>query len=67
MSSAPSAQPSDRLLRLRDVKELTGLGSSTIYRYIQSGNFPAPLKIGGFASRWKLSEVQEWISALAKQ
>lgn len=42
----------ERLLRLCDVMAMTGLGSSTIYRYIQAGTFPAPLKIGGHSARW---------------
>lgn len=58
------ANGSERLLRLNDVKLVTGLGSSTIYRYIQAGTFPAPVKIGGFAARWKSSEVQGWIAGL---
>ena len=66
MSSALSTQPSDRLLRLRDVKTKTGLGSSTIYRYIQAGTFPAPVKIGGFTSRWRESQVDAWIVALPR-
>lgn len=56
----------DRLLRLRDVKTATGLGSSTIYRYIQRGTFPAPLKVGGFSSRWRESQIHEWIEALPR-
>lgn len=57
----------ERLLRLRDVKTTTGLGSSTIYRFIQAGTFPAPLKIGGFASRWRESQIHEWIEALPRR
>ncbi len=57
---------SDRLLRLRDVTERTGLGSSTIYRYINAGTFPAPVKIGGVTARWLESEIAAWIEGLAK-
>lgn len=59
----PSA--GERLLRLRDVMDRTGLGSSTIYRYISAGRFPAPVKIGGYAARWRESDVEAWIGALA--
>lgn len=55
---------SERLLRLRDVMAQTGLGSSTIYRYIQAGTFPAPLKIGGHSARWLQSAVDGWIENL---
>lgn len=66
LSSAHSIQSGDRLLRLRDVKTKTGLGSSTIYRYIQAGTFPAPVKIGGFTARWRESQVEAWIDALPR-
>lgn len=54
----------ERLLRLREVMAMTGLGSSTIYRYIQAGTFPAPVKIGGFTSRWRESQIAAWIEDL---
>lgn len=54
----------DRLLRLREVMDQTGLGSSTIYRYIHAGTFPAPLKIGGFSARWRQSSVTTWMDGL---
>jgi prophage regulatory protein len=56
----------ERLLRLRDVKTTTGLGSSTIYRYIQAGKFPPPVKVGGFSSRWRESQIHAWIEALPR-
>lgn len=66
MQSVQSVLAGDRLLRLRDVKTKTGLGSSTIYRYIQAGTFPAPVKIGGFTARWRESQVEAWIEALPR-
>ena len=31
---------SDRLIRIREVSEITSLARSTIYKYIQDGTFP---------------------------
>lgn len=56
----------ERLLKLKEVMGITGLGSSTIYRYIQAGSFPAPLKVGGFSSRWRESQISAWIDALPR-
>ena len=36
------SETDERLLRLRDVKQKSGLGTSTIYRRIADGTFPAP-------------------------
>jgi len=54
----------ERLLRLRDVKEKTGLGSSTIYRHIANGTFPVPRRLGPNTVRWLESEIDAWIESL---
>ena len=53
----------DRLLRIGDVAKMTSLARSTIYKYIQLGEFPQ--KKGGLhrAALWRESEVQEWIAS----
>ena len=54
----------ERLLRLRDVKQKTGLGTSTIYRRIADRNFPAPRSLGPNTVRWLQSEIDAWIKSL---
>lgn len=54
----------DRLLRIADVKEKVGLGTSTIYRKISAGEFPLPVDIGGGKVRWRESAIDAWIDAL---
>ena len=54
---------SDRqsLLRIRDVRQRTGLSNSVLYRLMQHGTFPAPVKLGPRASAWVENEVASWI------
>lgn len=52
----------DRLLDLREVIALVGLGKTRIYALVRSGSFPAQCKPGGGASRWSEREVQAWIA-----
>lgn len=52
-----------RLIRLRTVRERTGLAKSTIYAFVQQGRFPRPVKLGDRSSGWAESEVDSWISA----
>ena len=51
------------LLRLPQVKARTGLSRSEIYRRVQSGDFPAPVKLGERASAWPEHEVTAWCEA----
>lgn len=52
-----------RLLRLRQVIEITGLGRDTIYRYIRAGQFPRQRRIGERASAWREDEIKDWIDS----
>jgi prophage regulatory protein len=51
-------RPKERLLRLPEVMEQTGLNRNKIY---SAKDFPSPIKIGARTSAWVESEVQEWI------
>ena len=50
-----------RLIKLKDVMSNTGLGRSTIYKYIAEGMFPKPVSLGARAVAWVESEVDDWI------
>ncbi len=50
------------LERLPTVKARTGLSRSEIYRRVQAGTFPAPIKLGERASAWDSREVARWIA-----
>lgn len=52
-----------RIIRLQDVKHSTGLGRSTIYKYISEGSFPKPVPLGDRAVGWVESEVMGWVMA----
>lgn len=50
-----------RIIRLKEVIETTGLGRSTVYKYIEDGIFPRPVPLGGRAVGWVDDEVIEWV------
>ncbi len=53
----------NKLIRLPQVRELTGLGRSTLYARIKSGGFPAPVNIGVRAVAWRADAVIAWIDS----
>ena len=53
------------LLTCRQVQERTGLSHATIYRKIRDGSFPAQLKVGAQAVRWRASDICTWIDRAA--
>ena len=53
----------DRLLRRRDVEGITGMSRASIYRLMQKGDFPRPVKVGSTAVRWKENDIAAWIES----
>lgn len=46
--------------RMRDVLRMTALSSSTLYRRIANGTFPASVSLGGAAKGWRRSDLESW-------
>jgi prophage regulatory protein len=51
-----------KIIRLKEVMNLTALGRSTIYAKMAKGEFVKSLKLGGHATGWVESEVLDWIN-----
>ncbi len=52
-----------KLLRLRQVLELTGLSRSSIYRLIDASAFPEPIRLGPRAVAWRVVDLDAWLAA----
>jgi prophage regulatory protein len=53
----------DIMLRRPEVQEITGLSRSTIYKLMQEGNFPRPVKLTGKAVAWRESVITDWLTS----
>ena len=51
-----------KLLRLPQVKSITGLSKSTIYFRISEGTFPKQIPLGPRLVVWVESDIQNWIA-----
>jgi len=56
-----------RILRKAQVKAMTGLPNSTMYKYIAEGTFPKQIRLGVRSVGWLESEILEWISKRVTQ
>jgi prophage regulatory protein len=50
-----------KIIRLNEVKALTGLPRSTLYKKISQKTFPVQVPLGHRAVGWLESDVQNWI------
>lgn len=52
-----------RIIRLKEVKTMTGLSRSTIYQYIKDDLFPSQIKLGLRCVGWTENEITQWINS----
>ena len=52
-----------RILRRKDVERLTGLSKATLYRLVNSGAFPRPVKLSPRAVGWHAQVVKAWLES----
>jgi prophage regulatory protein len=60
-------QPPRRFIKLVEVKTLTTLSTSEIYRRIAAGTFPAQVTLGPKSVAWIEAEVLAWCDSLVAQ
>ena len=58
---SPLERPVRRFIRLREVLYRTGLGRSTVYRWMDEGRFPKSVRLGGRSVAWIEHEIDEWL------
>ena len=54
----------DRMLRRREVLVRLGIGNSSLYAFMERGEFPRPRRIGPRLVAWPESEVDTYIANL---
>ena len=55
-----------KLIPIDTVCQTVGVSPATLYRLIAAGRFPAPIKIGVRAARWRSDEVRAHIERLSE-
>ena len=56
----------ERIMRIPEVVEVTGLSKTTIWRRVKSRDFPAPVRLGSLATRsvgWREGEIKRWLDS----
>lgn len=53
----------NKLIKLDQVRIMTGLSRSSIYKSIKEGNFPAQVKLGARSVSWVSNEIEEWMAS----
>jgi len=51
-------------LNVDQVAKRFGVSKDTIWRWKRQNEFPAPVKLGGTTTRWRLADIEDWESQL---
>ena len=57
------AHPNTRLISMRDVVAMTTYSRPSIYRLIDQGIFPKPVKLGAVKIAFLADEVEAWLAS----
>lgn len=53
-----------QLYRRPEVETLTGLSRTSIYRLMERGEFPRPVRITAKAVAWREADLSQWLDSL---
>lgn len=62
MTTSNNNQVEPRLIRRKEVQTKTGLGASSIYAMMKSGEFPLCLNLSERRVAWIESDINQWIA-----
>ena len=54
---------SHRMLRLPEVRDITGVSRSSIYKWMDEGKFPPSRQLGERAIAWDSREIAKWVDS----
>lgn len=54
------AQPRPVFLTDKQAASRYGISRPTIWRWVNEGRFPAPVKLGPGITRWRLADLLQW-------
>lgn len=63
-ANQPATLPETGFIRIGQVTRFTSYSRSSIYRLLDAGLFPRPVKLaGGRTNAWRVEEIRAWIDA----
>lgn len=51
-----------KLIKIKEVMNVTTLSRASIYKYMNLGRFPRHVSLGGRAVAWVEEEVEDWVA-----
>lgn len=55
-------RPDSGFIRQPHVLEVVPVSPMTLWRFVQAGKFPAPVKLSERVTAWRVSDVRQWLA-----
>lgn len=62
MNNTATNQQTPRLIRLPEVRRISSLSTTEIYRRLADGRFPKQIRLGAKSVAWLESDIHQWIA-----
>lgn len=59
---APPTLPSTGFVRQKLLLQCMGFSKSTLWRWVKSGLFPAPIRLSVGITAWRAEDIHRWIA-----
>ena len=59
----PKSNNPDKIIRIKEVLEMSGLSRTTLWRMERKGEFPKRLPLSAGSVGWRYSEIEEWVNS----
>ena len=53
----------NKIYRVKEVCEMTGLPVSTLYAKMLNKEFPRPIKLGRLSVGWRSRDIEQWLKS----
>lgn len=54
--------PDSALVRVKDICSLARRSRASIWRDVQAGRLPRPIRIGSYSARWRAADVRRFLA-----
>lgn len=66
IETTASAAAAPKHIPIKDVVLRVGLSRATIYRRVDSGEFPTPVRLSANRVAWRICEIEAWENEIAE-
>lgn len=61
------ALPASGYIRQATLIQIVPFSAATLWRKVKCGDFPAPVKLSGRVTAWRVGDIREWMQSVVSE